>query len=138
MQEIFAEIFLSLNKYKAERGSFKTWIGRITVYSCIDQLKKKQKLELNYGLEVLKDVSDSSFESMNKLNRDDIENLLDQMPFGYRTIFLLSVIDNYSHKEIGKMLSISPETSRSQLSRAKNWIKRNLFVSSSKMMYEAL
>ncbi|MBK9582218.1 MAG: sigma-70 region 4 domain-containing protein [Saprospiraceae bacterium] len=41
--------------------------------------------------------------------------MLVNMPVGYKTIFLLSVIDEYSHKEIGELLGITPETSRSQL-----------------------
>jgi RNA polymerase sigma-70 factor (ECF subfamily) len=42
-----------------------------------------------------------------------------KLPDGYRTIFNLYVIEEYSHKEIAELLEITPSASRSQLSRAR-------------------
>ena len=137
MQEIFAHIFISLKNYKKEKGNFRSWISRIAVYKCIDVIKKNNRIKLEYGLELLNGVSDHSFQKMSQLNKQEIENMLAKMPIGYRTIFLLAVVDQYSHKEIGELLEISPETSRSQLSRAKGWIRRNLISSSQNLMYDA-
>ena len=64
--------------------------------------------------------------------------MLSKMPAGYKTIFMLSVIDDYSHVEIAKLLDISPETSRSQLHRSMKWIKKNIFHSSTEYRNEAL
>jgi RNA polymerase sigma-70 factor (ECF subfamily) len=48
------------------------------------------------------------------------------MPLGYSRVFMMMAIDEYSHKEIADVLSISEETSRSQFHRAKIWIKNNI------------
>jgi len=64
---------------------------------------------------------------LNDLTRKDIEKILYKMPSGYRTIFLLIVLDGHSHEEVSELLKITKETSRSQLSRAKNWV-RNFFL----------
>jgi DNA-directed RNA polymerase specialized sigma24 family protein len=48
------------------------------------------------------------------------------MPEGYRTIFNLFVVDNLTHKEIADYLEITEGTSKSQLAKAKNWIKNKL------------
>ena len=48
------------------------------------------------------------------------------MPKGYKLVFMLSVIDGYDHGEISETLQITKETSRSQLNRAKKWLKNQI------------
>ncbi|MBV6646887.1 MAG: RNA polymerase subunit sigma-70, partial [Cyclobacteriaceae bacterium] len=45
---------------------------------------------------------------------------------GYRTVFNLYAIEGYNHAEIGKMLKISENTSKSQLSRARKLLQSTL------------
>ena len=49
----------------------------------------------------------------------DILNLLEKLPTGYRTIFNLYVVEGYKHREIAELLGISINTSKSQLILAK-------------------
>jgi RNA polymerase sigma-70 factor (ECF subfamily) len=62
------------------------------------------------------------------LQAKEITNLIRQLPTGYQTVFNLHAIEGYSHVEIGKILGISENTSRSQYMRARNllcdWIKK--------------
>jgi RNA polymerase sigma-70 factor (ECF subfamily) len=58
-----------------------------------------------------------------KLMEKDLLNVIQRMPETYRVIFNLFVIEGLSHKEIGEMLDIQECTSRSQLVRAKKWLK---------------
>ncbi len=135
MQEVFAQIFISIDKYDPKKGKFKSWISQIAIYKCIGVLRKRKTLNLFVPLEDAHvDISQETFK-LNELTKKEIESLLVNMPDGYRTIFLLSVIDDYKHKEIGEMLQISPETSRSQLSRAIRWIKNNKIVNEQNFTY---
>ena len=52
--------------------------------------------------------------------------ILQGLPAGYRTVFNLYVIDGYTHKEIGELLGISENTSKSQLWRAKASMRKIL------------
>jgi len=52
--------------------------------------------------------------------------LVHSLPLGYRTVFNMYAIEGYSHKEIADMLSISEGNSKSQLSRARQWLKDKL------------
>jgi RNA polymerase sigma-70 factor (ECF subfamily) len=52
--------------------------------------------------------------------------LLRQLPDGYRTVFNLYALEGYSHAEIAGQLGISEATSKSQLSRARQWLQRRL------------
>lgn len=137
MQDAFAAIFKSIKNFKQERGNFKSWIAQITIRKCIDHLKTLNRITLTTNLEALDSISDNDYEELNQLSKEDIEQMLSKMPTGYRTIFMLSVIDEYPHTEIAELLDISPETSRSQLHRSMKWIKKNIFQSSNKCRYEA-
>lgn len=138
MQESFASIFNSINSFDSSIGNFKPWIAQITIRKCIDHLKSKSKISITSTLEVVETFSDHDFRHLDQLSKKDIETLLTDMPTGYKTIFMLSVIDEYPHTEIAKLLNISPETSRSQLHRSMKWIKKNIFQSSNHCRYEAL
>lgn len=56
-----------------------------------------------------------------------IEEILDQMPIGYRLVFNLYVFENKKHTEIAQILNIKEGTSKSQLNRAKKWIKEYIY-----------
>ncbi|MEY4538364.1 MAG: hypothetical protein RLZZ306_121, partial [Bacteroidota bacterium] len=60
------------------------------------------------------------------LSNEELLTLINQLPDGYRMVFNLYVIDGYSHSEIGEMLGVSENTSKSQLSRAKELLRKQL------------
>lgn len=135
MQEIFASIFLSLTSFDENKGSFKSWISQISINQCISILRKDNKLKLFVPLELTHENIESRNHLLNSISKEEIETLLVKMPVGYRTVFLLSVIDGYNHKEISHILKITKETSRSQLSRSINWIKKNIKAETKKLIY---
>jgi RNA polymerase sigma-70 factor (ECF subfamily) len=57
---------------------------------------------------------------------DDLQNLIDQLPEGYKMVFVLYAIEGYKHDEIAEMLNISEGTSKSQLSRARRLLQEQL------------
>lgn len=125
MQEAFAKTFSSIKQYDAEKGPFKFWFRRILVNCCLKHLQK-QKAFLTLEGKVADDPVDSSYLESLQLSRVEIKKLLEEMPDRYRLVFMLSVMDEYNHQEIAEQLNISPETSRSQLTRAKQWLRKHL------------
>jgi len=124
MQEIFSEVFMKLQNFKPEKGTLKTWIRNVSVHRVIDYKRKAGRIrDLENSAEFVE--SDEPV-IWRQLYLEDFLKTIEPMPDGYRTVFLLSVSKGYSHEEIGKMLDISKETSRSQLSRAKNWLRKNI------------
>ena len=57
---------------------------------------------------------------------EEILAIIDQMPTGYRTVFNLFAVEGYGHKEIGEMLGISENTSKTQFLKSKEWLKKTL------------
>ena len=63
---------------------------------------------------------------VDKLSKEELIKLIQELPNGYRTVFNLNVIEGYTHKEIGKMLNISDNTSKSQLTRARSILQKKI------------
>lgn len=126
IQEAYAKVFSKMHMYDCERGSFNGWLGQIVVNECLMHLRRTKKLSKLVPLDQPVDRPDDAEEPMEHLTRADVDRLLDVMPSGYRVVFMLYVIDGYSHNEIGQQIGISPDTSRSQLSRAKRWMRKHL------------
>jgi len=61
-----------------------------------------------------------------ELSEEQILQLIQSLPTGYRTVFNLYTIDGYSHKEIAEKLQISIQTSKSQLSKAKAQLRKKI------------
>ena len=125
MQEVFAKVFINIKNYDSEKGSFNNWIRKIAVNECLMHIRKARPLFVAEGIEDNVQIVDDS-QLPTDLNRDDIEKILASMPKGYKVVFMLSVMDGFSHEEISMQLKITKETSRSQLTRGKKWIRRYL------------
>lgn len=125
MQEVFAHIFHSMKSYDPAKGKFKSWIAQVTVNRCIDLLQKKKRLNFLVPLNEGFDAPVEQDESPIDIQSDLFQSLSQRMPTGYKTVFLLSYMEGYSHDEISQILNITAQTSRSQLTRAIKWIRAN-------------
>ena len=58
-----------------------------------------------------------------ELEVEDIQKLIDTLPEGYKTVFVLYAVEGYKHSEIAELLKISEGTSKSQLSKARKMLQ---------------
>ncbi|MEM9820520.1 MAG: sigma-70 family RNA polymerase sigma factor [Bacteroidota bacterium] len=137
MQEIFAKVFSNIKSFDAQKGTFNSWIRKIAVNECLKHIRKSRPLFVAKGIEASPEMIDES-PLPTELKRKDVEVILAEMPSGYKLVFMLSVMDGYTHKEISKELNITEETSRSQLTRAKKWARRYLLSRIQKDLYGLL
>jgi RNA polymerase sigma factor (sigma-70 family) len=122
-QESFVKLYRNLSAFRGE-GSFEGWARRIFVSSCIDGIKKRN--QLMPGLPEGVDKATDDLTGYDKLTNDDLIAYIRRLPDGYRTVINLYLVEGYSHKEIGEMLNISEEGSRSQLFRARTLLQKML------------
>ena len=122
--EGFCKVFTNIDQYSGN-GSFEGWIRRIVVNECLMALRKKHALKNAYEIQEHFDLKDDQ-NVVADLAAQDILNLLDQLPNGYRTVFNLYVIEGYKHREIADLLGISINTSKSQLILAKKRLQQLL------------
>lgn len=118
MIKAFFKVFKSIDSYKSE-GSFEGWVRRIMVNESLTFLR------LNKSLIYLEEdkFADEPLESEEDMTGIDAQELLDALPESYRAVFNLFVLEDYSHKEIAKLLNITETTSKTQYFRAKNKLK---------------
>ena len=123
----FTRIFKALKKFTFQgQGSLGKWVRTILINEAIRSLKKKKLIHFNEDIRYL-DYEFSNANALQQLQASDILRMIEKLPPGYRTVFNLYVIEGYSHKEIGLMLRISENTSKSQLKKARGQLMNNLY-----------
>ena len=126
LQDSFIKIFFSIKDF-SETGSFVGWLRRITTNTAIDYYNKNLKYKQHVEIEenILPEMGIMSFDE-DLYTSDELREVLNELPTGYRTVFNLFAIEGYMHKEIAEMLGIDVNTSKSQYCRAKALIRTKL------------
>jgi RNA polymerase sigma factor (sigma-70 family) len=120
----FMKVFDKIDQFKHE-GSFEGWIRRIVVNEALSSLRKNRTMYLETELEQA-DYEPNYNSLSDHLEEEDLLNMVNELPTGYRIVFNMYAIDGYSHKEIADSLGISENTSKSQLSRARTFLQKLL------------
>ena len=118
-QDIFIKVFKKLSSFRGD-SAVSTWIYRIAVNACLDFRRRRrlrQAVSIDDGMEV-----GSTPLSVSRL----IESTLPRMADGYRQVFVLHDIQGLKHGEIAKILGITDGASKSQLHRARAFLRREL------------
>lgn len=125
LQEGFIKIFRYLKDYRSD-GSLEGWIRRTMVNTAINFYKKKLRYQKDISLEQTEPFNPGEESALDKLSAKELLEFVQELPDGYRMVFNLNIIEGYTHKEIGEMLNISENTSKSQLSRARGVLQTKL------------
>ena len=124
-QESFIKIFNHLHELR-DVDQLEPWLRRITVNTAISFYHQKKKhthvMEKN-GLQYQNDDYELILANF---SNEDIVEIINHLPEGYRMVFNLCVVEGFSHAEIANLLHISEATSRSQLTKAKQTLRNKL------------
>ncbi|WP_345277092.1 RNA polymerase sigma factor [Litoribaculum gwangyangense] len=119
----FFKVFTNLNSFKNE-GSFEGWMRRIMVRESISFLRKQKNVEFSVE-DIL--VHDQHANNMiTNIEVSQIQEIIDELPEGYKIVFNMYAIEGYKHHEIAKMLNITEGTSKSQLYKARKMLQDKL------------
>jgi RNA polymerase sigma factor (sigma-70 family) len=122
----FLKVFQSIKNFDQEKGELGGWIRKIMIYTAIDLCRKE--LKFNTITTYDQDQEDLLIPPsvLDKLYFEDILSNIRLLPYATQTVFNLSVLDGFSHKEIGEQLNISEGTSRWHLAEAKKKLRELL------------
>lgn len=120
----FLKVFSKINQFRKD-GSFEGWVRRIMVNESLTYLRKNKFMHLEVDISTADRTPDLHYVE-NNMEAEDLMELINMLPPGYKTVFNMYAIEGYSHKEIAKMLGISENTSKSQLSRARKHLQELL------------
>lgn len=124
LQEGFIKIFNNISKFQG-RGSLEGWVRRIMINTALSNYNKSSFQKELIGLEDYQSGSEEP-KAIQQLTAEEIMAVIDTLPDGYRIVFNLYVIEEYSHNEIAEMLDITPSTSRSQLVKARRMLQKKI------------
>ena len=124
-QEAFLQLFRKLGTFRGE-SAFSTWLHRMAVNVVLMRLRKK-------GLAVvpLEETIETEEEAPKKelgapdsvlagsVDRLQLERAIENLPPGYRTVFVLHDVEGYEHNEIAQIVGCSIGNSKSQLHKAR-------------------
>ncbi len=126
LQDGFVKVFKNIRNFK-NTGSLEGWIRRIFVNTAIEYYRKKTRSFRFSPLEVVAEKSVEDHQLL-QLEREELLALIQQLPDGYRLVFNLYIIEGFTHQEIAEQLQINLGTSKSQLARAKKYLRKLIFA----------
>ncbi len=126
LQEGFLKILRNIREYSG-KGHFENWMKKIMVNTAITHFHREKK---HYYHDLIEDVNEGELQYTlspdKQYDEQELYDLLQRMPEGYRMIFNLFAIEGYKHKEIAEKLNIEESTSKSQYLRAKTWLIKEM------------
>ena len=118
----FLKVFTNLIKYD-ETKPFKAWLARIMINTSIDHYRSNLRMANSEDVDNIHHLSDNITADRN-LSYNELIALVQQLSPAYRAVFNLYAIEGYTHEEIGELLHISVGTSKSNLHKAREKLKK--------------
>ena len=126
-QDVFLKVYLSANTYQP-KTKFSTWLFRIVVNVCLNQVRDKKKFSFSQLEENLPAPTEEQPDK--SLEREELKKLvkeaIDSLPENQRTVILLNQYEGFSYQDTAKILDCSVSAVESRLFRAKENLKKIL------------
>jgi len=133
LQEVFVKVWKSKHTFDGDRGSFISWLYRITVNHCISEYRKKKPPVLSLDQIGEDSVSPGSQQPVEinlgyKWEYEKLNRLVGQMDEKYRLVLILRYFNDLPNNTIAEILGIPLGTVKSRLHNAlatlrKQWEK---------------
>ncbi len=124
-QETFIRAFSRLADFRGE-AALSTWLGSIAISVTLNGLRKvrrrnEREVVLDDGISVGRTPIEAEPDLKIKLAQ-----AIDDLPDGYRAVFVMHDVEGYTHEEIAASLGVHPGTSKAQLFRARARLRESL------------
>jgi RNA polymerase sigma-70 factor (ECF subfamily) len=124
-QETFIRAFERLREFRGE-AALSTWLGSIAISITLNGLRKVRRArdrEVNLDDSIQVGHADRHAEPDLK---ERLSRAIDDLPEGYRAVFVMHDVEGYTHQEIATSLGVHPGTSKAQLFRARARLREAL------------
>ena len=127
-QEAFLLLFRKIHTFRGE-ARFSTWLHRLATNVVLVRLRKKRHVEVSIDADIPEHSDEESgpllehggpdLRLSGALDRVNLGRAIEQLPEGYKEMFILHDVEGYEHHEIAKILGCSSGNSKSQLYKAR-------------------
>jgi len=120
LQEAFLDAFNKVKDFRQDT-TFGLWLKQIVVNRSINMLRKRKLELIEMEGDMLENIADEEAEDDEDIQYQAarVKEAIKELPEGYRLVISLYLLEGYDHEEIGQVLNISENTSRTQFLRAK-------------------
>lgn len=120
LQEAFVDAFCKLKDFRQDT-TFGLWLKQIVVNRSINLLRKRKLDLVDLDGDQLENIPNEEFDDdeETQYQASRVKEAIKELPDGYRLVISLYLLEGYDHEEIGQILNISENTSRTQFLRAK-------------------
>lgn len=122
LQDGFIKVLESISQYTG-KGSFEGWMKRIFINTALEKFRKNKSVQI---VDEVPDMVDEDVDDEIDIPSNVLFDFVSQLPEKYRLVFNMYVVDGLQHKDIARELGISEGTSKSNLARAKEILKRKI------------
>jgi len=130
LQEGLIRVYKNISSFRMNgNNSAYYWMKRIIINTALNYLRDNKKYRFLESVEKMdENISDTNAEEYPEGIEDvnEIMKIIQLLPTGYKTVFTLYSIEEYSHYEISEMLGISVNTSKTQLMKARRAILQKI------------
>jgi RNA polymerase sigma-70 factor (ECF subfamily) len=122
--QAFLKIFKNLQEFEfINEVALLSWLNRIVINQCL--MDRRKELNTLYKLETIdEERHDTAY--YDDTDYESLIELVNELPVGYKTVFLMNAVDGYAHKEIAEVLEITEGTSRSQFFKARRLLQKKI------------
>jgi RNA polymerase sigma-70 factor, ECF subfamily len=133
-QEAFLQLFRKIHTFRGE-SAFSSWLHRLTANIVLMRFRKKRPVQVSLDEMTSPDgekerpaleIGGPDLRLAGVFDRVNLHTAIEQLPEGYRSMFLLHDVQGYEHKEIADMLGCSIGNSKSQLHKARKRLRELL------------
>ena len=125
-QDAFMQLYRKIGTFRGE-SAFSTWLHRLAVNVVLMHLRKKslpvvsleETTQAGEDDTPKKDFGAEDLALAGSIDRLQLQRAVDDLPPGYRTIFVLHDVEGYEHNEIATIVGCSIGNSKSQLHKAR-------------------
>jgi RNA polymerase sigma-70 factor, ECF subfamily len=125
-QEAFLQLYRKIATFRGE-SAFSTWLHRLSVNVVLMHLRKKnlpvvsleETTQAGEDDSPKKDFGADDLSLAGSIDRLQLQRAVNDLPPGYRTIFVLHDVEGYEHNEIAAIVGCSIGNSKSQLHKAR-------------------
>ncbi len=129
LQEAFLDAFNKVKDFRQET-TFGLWLKQIVVNRSINMLRKRKLEWVEMDNEQLENIADEEERDEEEVQYkvSQVKEAMKLLPEGYRVVLSLYLLEGYDHEEIGQILNITENTSRTQFLRAKRKLSEVLRI----------
>jgi RNA polymerase sigma-70 factor (ECF subfamily) len=128
-QDVFIQLYRKIGSFRGD-SAFTTWLHRMTVNQVLMHFRKRTVKFENTTEEGETPVQivpgTENAERMPVVDKIALENAIDQLPAGYKNVFVLHDVEGFEHEEVARILGCSVGTSKSQLHKARLKLRKLL------------